>query len=182
MAPRAGAIAVKTAILDFDEADVSVDITARAISETPDNVLVGDSILYTALIHNAGPQPSQRVRLHIELPTGASFGEQTFGGPTVINGTSCSHPQRGEQGGSVDCTIPALPAGVTTGIVVLVQTLVAGEISSTVSISGADTPDPDLTNNSLSVQCHHGWRCGESRPRPQPTPDSVFVDSICTAP
>lgn len=116
-------------------ADLSVSITDYTAS-----LLVGSQIEYQVTVLNAGPDRAASVVLSSILPEGVSFVS------AIGTQGDCSNTTE-----SVNCSLGTLQPSdsVTTTITLLATT--AGDKTLSVTTVGADS-DPDLSNNSTSVQ------------------------------
>ena len=104
---------------------------ALTVVDTPDPVVQGAQLTYTATVANAGPAPAENVSLAIEVPRRLSTlaGGATATGATAAQG-ACTVPSGGT--GDVGCSLGTLAAGAST----------------TVSVTfTADGPAGPLSNN-----------------------------------
>jgi uncharacterized repeat protein (TIGR01451 family) len=109
---------------------------------------LGDDLVYTLNVSNAGPLAATNVMLRDTLPPGA-----TFVSVTPTQGTC----QQGN--GTVNCALGSLASGASATVVLTVQPTVSGDQINEAQIS-ADQPDPVVTNNTarttgatLSIGC-----------------------------
>jgi uncharacterized repeat protein (TIGR01451 family) len=116
-------------------ADLSV-----TLADSPDPVLIGDSLVYTATVNNGGPLSGQGATLTERLPTGVTFVSATAGQGT------CS-----QSGGVVTCNLGTLANGGSATATVTVTPTHEGELTSSATISGT-RQDPNQTNNSATQQ------------------------------
>ncbi len=106
-------------------------------SDNPDPVLVvGANVTYTIVVTNNGPATATGLTITDTLPTGVNF-VSAVGPPG-----SCGTPS----GGVFTCTRSSLAVSATWTVTVVVQTITAGVIANTASVSAAET-DPNLANN-----------------------------------
>jgi uncharacterized repeat protein (TIGR01451 family) len=117
-------------------ADVSITLT-----DTPDPVIAGTQLTYTATVNNGGPADAQNVSFALPLPAGTSFVSAT---PSP--GGTCTNVS------PITCTwtgATAAAASRSATIVVLVAANVANgtSLSATATASSATT-DPTSGNNS----------------------------------
>lgn len=109
------------------QADLSL-----AMSDTPDPVLVGSNVTYSASVTNNGPSLATGVTMTDMLPTSASL---------VSASPGCN-----EVAGTVTCNVGNLASGNTVSVTVIVNVTTAGTITNTAQVAGAEA-DPDPTNN-----------------------------------
>ena len=112
-------------------ADLSVVKT-----DSPDPVSVGNALVYTLTVSNAGPDAATGVTLVDTLPTSV-----TFNGATPSQGTGCSLSGR-----VVTCDLGNIASGATAAVTISVTPTVAGTIVNNVAVSGNEA-DADTTNN-----------------------------------
>ncbi|HEV2400268.1 MAG TPA: C25 family cysteine peptidase [Candidatus Sulfotelmatobacter sp.] len=133
------------------QADVSLSTTF-----TPNAVLAGNSITYTQTITNNGPAAASGLSF-----TEATPANTTFQSVLAPNGWTCTTPAVGATG-TVNCTNSAsLASGNSANIVVVVNvpaSFLGGNITANSSIS-ATTSDPNLGNNSTTVQTGASDNC-----------------------
>jgi uncharacterized repeat protein (TIGR01451 family) len=108
---------------------------AVTISDNPDPLSVGDTLTYTIVVTNNGPDGATGTSLSQNLPPGV-----TFGSASPDQG-SC-----GQAAGVVSCNLGALAVGQSTTITVTVIPTTPGTITSTVSVSSNEA-DSNLSNN-----------------------------------
>jgi len=108
-------------------ADVGLSQTAA-----PNPGTVGQNLIYTITITNAGPSAASNVAVTDSLPSSVTF---VSASPGCIN-----------LGGSVACSIASLSGGAISNIVVTVKPAVEGSITNNVSVSSS-TADPNMSNN-----------------------------------
>jgi len=119
-----------------------------AMSETasPDPVIAGQDVTYTATLTNTGPSDAASSVVTLTVPTNTTF--VSLAAPT---GWTCGAP---DAGGVVTCTDPTLAAGqrVSFPLVVHVSPSVTDGATLT-SATGASTTttDPNLSNNAASA-------------------------------
>ncbi|MBV8518741.1 MAG: DUF11 domain-containing protein [Acidobacteria bacterium] len=135
-----------TTQMDVADADLSVTAT-----DAPDPVLPGSNITYTGSVANGGPDAATTVSLNIPLSPNVTFVSMT--GPA---GFSCTTPAVGANGNIV-CTNASLANGANLPFTLVTQVNAAlehgpdGVIQQGFTISSADTHDPDVPDNSLTV-------------------------------
>lgn len=113
---------------------------AVALGDSPDPVLAGDKLSYTATVTNAGSSSAPGVTLTETLPAGV-----TFVSATASQG-SCS-----QASGVVTCNLGVLASGGSATATVVVTPTQAGQITASATVtSGAR--DPNTANNSTSQQ------------------------------
>jgi len=117
------------------DADLSVVKTVSPTVAQP-----GDTVTYTIVVTNNGPDPDTGVQLvetlHLPTPvviTGVTLSQGTFDGPSLV------------------WNVGALAVGATATIEVKILVDRAGHVVNRTVVFAADLPDPDLTNNSDSA-------------------------------
>jgi len=100
-----------------------------------DPIVVGDPIVYTVTVSNAGPDPAQNVVLTDNLPSGVSY----------VSATP-DHGTCGEASGVVTCNLGDLPIGGSLNVEIVVTSLTVGVKTNQANVT-ADTADPNLVNN-----------------------------------
>ena len=122
-------------LVDGNQADIAITVV-----DASDPVLVGDLITYTLTISNAGPDSAQNIILTDNLPLGVSFLS------AVPTQGSCY-----QAGGVVSCNLGNLPNEGNAQVKLTVNGDVPGLVTNSMDIT-ADTPDPDLLNNTTNIQ------------------------------
>ncbi|MBJ7458203.1 MAG: DUF11 domain-containing protein [Thermoleophilaceae bacterium] len=127
-----------------DSVDVAVGPNADvAIVKTgPSYGAAGYPLTYTLSVVNNGPATAEAVVVTDPLPAGLSYQSAT---PSV---GSCT-----ESGGTVTCQLGDMAINATAQIVVVAvpQDSVVGSTVTNTATAASTTPDPDLSNNSSSV-------------------------------
>ena len=129
-----------------DDASVSTQVAGSAdlsiVKSGPSNVIARDSLTYTLVVSNAGPDAAVAVEVEDTLPAGVAFVS------AAGDGWACT--AQGDV--SVSCTRPTLASGSTapTITVVVRAPAVAGPIVNTASVASA-TADPTPDDNSSSA-------------------------------
>ena len=113
-----------------------------SISATPDSVTVPGEVSYTIVVENLGPDTASGVTLSAPLPANT-----TFSSLVTPAGWNCIAPAVGA-GGTVTCSVGALPVGSTT-FTLKARVTAAGAVTSTVTIDAA-TADGVGANNTAS--------------------------------
>ncbi len=118
--------------------DLFVSISASASIVAP-----GNTLTYTVILDNAGPNLATDVGAVVTLPAGVTFQSGTLNGSTVGVSTS---------GDLVIANLSSLPADsiATLSIIVVVGTTTSGVLSTSASISANET-DTNPGNNTDSV-------------------------------
>ena len=110
------------------------------VKSGPSHAALGQQIVYTLTVSNAGPAMATGVSVSDDLPPGTAFVSASGDG-------SCSGA-----GSTVTCSAPSLAAGSSIAFAVTVKVTAAGVITNIATVTSA-TSDPNLANNtSQSVQ------------------------------
>jgi uncharacterized repeat protein (TIGR01451 family) len=120
--------------ITYAQADVGVLATA-----SPDPAAVGSELVYTNVIRNAGPDPSQNTTLTATVPDGAAFVT------TQVTQGTCTGVK------TIVCALGTLPAFASATVTVVVTPGVTGTLSYSANVAG--TPDPPglSDNNSATL-------------------------------
>ncbi len=104
--------------------------------QSPESATAGTALSWTLTVHNAGPSVAHAVLVTDRAPDGVT----NFAG--TINGVACDTP----------CSVGDLDPGQTVTLTYsgTVDPAFAGTTVQNVATVGADTPDPDSTNNSAT--------------------------------
>jgi uncharacterized repeat protein (TIGR01451 family) len=122
--------------------DVTVEPTARltvALSDHPDPVVVGETLSYTALVANAGPDPAAAVVLAAELPSGLTFVSAEPGQGR------CTHANR-----TVTCELGTVAPAVTVPTAIKAVPTADGVMTSTAAVTST-TFDSELADNASTA-------------------------------
>ncbi|MGB0385470.1 MAG: DNRLRE domain-containing protein [Ardenticatenaceae bacterium] len=132
--------------LDNNRATNQTDVQAQADLEVQkkankDNVLQGDSLMYTISIKNNGPSTATTITLSDTLPTGVTLDATTLDNQCQNNS------------GVLNCTFDELQSGnqINTTFAVNVSENAEGMITNAVSVGAAEN-DPNLNNNRATSQ------------------------------
>ncbi|QXG75642.1 DUF11 domain-containing protein [Modestobacter sp. L9-4] len=132
-----------------DSATATDDLTAVAdvgvtLSTSSAPPVAGTDVTYTAVLTNRGPSTARSVVLSDVLPTGTSNPRGS------VPGGTCTVPPGSPA--SLQCTVPAVQAGASTTVTVVLFTdpSLTGTLSNTVSVT-ATTPDPAAADNTATV-------------------------------
>jgi uncharacterized repeat protein (TIGR01451 family) len=117
------------------QAAAPADVFLADVTDSPDPVSFGGTVLYSVPVGNRGPGTATAVTVTAELPPGASFQEAGSSG-------SCA-----AAGATVTCTLSTLPPDSGAALGVLVTVTTPDPLSVTFTASAAD-PDRDPSNNS----------------------------------
>jgi uncharacterized repeat protein (TIGR01451 family) len=120
---------------DIGAYEVGVADLALTASGSPNPVVVGGHLTYTAKVTNGGPTPTNAT-LHVTLPAGVGF---------VSAPAGCVH-----SGSAVSCALGALAAHGTAQVAIVASPTAPGSVVSTLSVSSSD-PDPTPADNSTTV-------------------------------
>jgi len=130
--------------------NTSADLTINKSSSANSATAGGSSFTYTLNVTNNGVSDAQNVVVNDNLPAGIVFNsvQQTVGG-----GFTCAGPGAG-QSGTVTCSKGVMAAGETAQFVITAQvpSSVAATTRVNVATAQSATSDPNLNNNSSSVQ------------------------------
>ncbi len=118
-----------------DRADLSI-----TKSDAADPVTVGDEVVYSITVSNAGPVDATGVIVTDDLPSSA-----TFGSADPSQG-SCAR-----SGGTVTCDLGGLAAAANATITLTVTADQVGTITNTATVSG-DQEDPNIGNDSATEE------------------------------
>jgi len=120
---------------------VSADL-AILLSNTPNPVIAGTNLTYTATVSNSGPSTATAVTITLPLPANT-----TFVSGSVAGGGSCS-------GSPVVCTVPtSLAPGASSVATIVLAVAPAAPLGSTINATAtvnASSPDPLPGNNSAN--------------------------------
>ena len=133
--------------------------------DTPDPVLVGETLTYIVVVTNHGPSTTT-VELTDTLPAGVSFESAT------TTAGSC-----GEIGGTVTCSLGILGVGDSATSTIEVIPTATGTITNSVSVTG-DVADPDPDNNTAIQHTTVGG--ADLEVSKEDTPDPVLVGETLT--
>ncbi|MEZ5469747.1 MAG: hypothetical protein R3F18_19075 [Lysobacterales bacterium] len=121
------------------------------LSDSPDPVVVGNTLTYVATVTNLGTSSAQDVSLSLPLPANTNFGSVTSSA-----GASCTTPAVGSNG-TVSCSWAGATdpgAGTSRSITVVADVSLAipdQTILTATATAGSTTVDPDGSNNSAST-------------------------------
>ncbi|QCE41035.1 gliding motility-associated C-terminal domain-containing protein [Psychroserpens sp. NJDZ02] len=117
---------VRSAILNIAQSDISIDKVL--VDSSP--YLVGDTVIYTLVVSNAGPDEATNIVV-TDIPENLTITNVSGGGCTVF-----------------PCTIATLATGASNDVTITVTATIdsEGAFSNGASVV-ADQDDPDLTNN-----------------------------------
>ncbi|MCC7201161.1 MAG: DUF11 domain-containing protein [Nitrospirae bacterium] len=102
--------------------------------DSPDPVMVGDSLLYTITVTNNGPDGATGVKVTDTLPVGVSM--------------SSAIPSQGTCSGTdtVTCDLGSLGSGASATVLITVTPSSTGTIYNSATVTGSEN-DPDISNN-----------------------------------
>lgn len=136
--------------------------------DVADPVTIGDDILYSIVVSNAGLSTATSVVLTDTLPAGATFVSAT---PTQ---GSCPAPA----GGILTCNLGDLPAASTATVGVVITPVATGTHTNSVSVV-SPTPDPNPGDNA-AVETTEVETAADLRVSKSDSPDPVLVGSTLT--
>jgi uncharacterized repeat protein (TIGR01451 family) len=116
----------------------SADLTL-AISDDPDPIVVGSSLVYTFTVSNLGPATAIAVRLTNTLPASVNFVSASPSG-YILNGNTLVFTNLGNIG-----------SGGGAGASITVHPTVAGDLTNTATVSSITT-DSLKANNTVSIK------------------------------
>ena len=146
-------------------ADLGVTLTA-----SPEPVLVGDQLTYTATVGDTGPMRAPDATLRETLPAGV-----TFVSATASQG-SCAQAE-----GVVTCTLGAIEKGANATATVVVSPTQAGALAVSAAVSGT-RQDPNQSNDSASAQSTAQAPCvvPNVKGKPLPAAKQALARASCT--
>ncbi len=121
---------------EFSEVRADVSLTK---SDAPDPVAVGQDLVYTLIVSNAGPFPAINVSLSDTL-----HGSVTFVSASTTQGTFT------QTGTNVTFSLGTLTVGQSVTATITVRPTQPGEITNSATVTGAPV-DPDTSNNSAGT-------------------------------
>jgi uncharacterized repeat protein (TIGR01451 family) len=124
------------------QADLNLTVT-----DTPDPVMVGDTITYQITLNNNGPDPANAITILNTLPTQVTL--QTL--PTITPSEISGGCTEANAVGEISCTITSLPYQGTATISFSVLTNAAGVIANTTQLTAREF-DPDEANNTVVTE------------------------------
>ena len=110
----------------------------------PDLATVGSELSYVITATNRGPDAVTGAVLTDVLPSSATFLRAV---PDNGVGVSCSHSN-----GVVSCDLGAMKTADARSVTVYVTPGTAGSITNTANVVGSPNNDPDVSNDTLSIQ------------------------------
>ncbi len=152
LAPTVAGTARNTATVAANEPDANA-ANDTAIEETlveawadlgvtkavqPGTVRVGEALVYTVTVSNAGPSAATGIVLTDTLPGGVSLGS-AVPSQGICWGT-----------GPLVCTLGTIASGSSAAVTIVVTPATAGTLENAVT-AAADEPDPNSANNAASV-------------------------------
>ncbi|HNG33749.1 MAG TPA: SBBP repeat-containing protein, partial [Blastocatellia bacterium] len=111
---------------------------AVTIADSPDPVLAGGQLTYTATVANRGDLPLTAVRLTDALPQGA----------TLVSATASQGACSGAA--TVTCELGTLTEGASARVTIVVNAPLSGTVSNTVNVTAAET-EANTQNNSATT-------------------------------
>jgi uncharacterized repeat protein (TIGR01451 family) len=118
-----------------DVADLSITLT-----DAPDPVHVGQSLVYTIVVTNGGPAGATGVAVTQSLPKNTGNASVT-----TTQGTCTVRKQ------AVTCSLGSVGVGGSVTIKVTVKPTKKGTFTSTASVTAASPADPNTANNSATA-------------------------------
>ncbi len=126
---------------------------AVTMSDSPDPVPVGQTLVYTATVTNNGPALAHDVTLADALPAGITFLSATArGGCSQATGT-CSQVNIpcSQASGALSCELGSLSPMFSAIVTITVTTTSAGTITNRATVTGTEPPDPIQANNTATA-------------------------------
>ncbi len=119
---------------------------------SPAEVVAGESIYYIVEVENVGSTVAIDIRIVDAVPANTTFRYAIHHGPG--GGVAGCGPPEVNPSGAIECTFPNLSPNVRRSfeIAVRVNSDAAGETITNTATVSASTTDPDLSNNSDTVQ------------------------------
>ena len=108
-------------------------------SVSPATVLVGEQATFTVTVSNAGPARALGLVVHDLLPEGLTLDSFTVSQGSYVPATG-------------DWTVGALDAGQSATLTLVATLVVSGAVTNFATITAADQPDPDASNDSAAVE------------------------------
>ena len=108
-------------------------------SVSPAAVLVGEQATFTVTVSNAGPAQAQGLVVHDLLPEGLTLDSFAVSQGSYVPATG-------------DWTVGALDAGQSATLTIAATLVVSGAVTNFATITAADQPDPDASNDSSAVE------------------------------
>lgn len=128
--PANNSASTTTTIVDSSAPQADLMVTGQTVIT---EVVAGDTITYTLVVTNNGPDEATNVVLVDTLPGTVNY---------VSGSAGCTH-----LGGVVTCTLGSLANGVGQTVEIVVETTTTGTVINTVSVT-SDQIDPTSGNNS----------------------------------
>jgi uncharacterized repeat protein (TIGR01451 family) len=135
-----------TASVTIDVGQFQADLNVT-LTDTPDPVMVGDTITYQLTLNNNGPDPANAINLLNTLPAQVTLQTPPTITPSEISG-GCTEANAA---GEISCTITSLPYQGTATISFSVLTNSAGVIANTTQLTAREF-DPDEVNNTVVTE------------------------------
>ena len=142
---------------------------AIAGAVSPDPVIVGNNLVYHLGITNLGPSNAKGVVLSQSLPASLVFVSATISQGNITYA-----------GGTVSGNIGSLPVGGVVTATVTVLPTQSGAFTSTANVSAASGPDPDLSNNTISLLRHVNPPTADLAVGLLATPNAALVGGMLT--
>lgn len=114
---------------------------AISLSDSPDPVVAGSQLTYTAVVTNTGPSDAAGVTVNLTAPAGTFVSGNVIGGGSCVAGISCSISGNVAAGGSRTLSVTVLVAASTPDGTVL---------NASASVASSST-DPQSANNTAST-------------------------------
>ena len=134
--------------------DDGADLFPRFLSVTPDPVIGGGLVTYTAEVENAGPNTAENLQVVFQLSTNVTFVSNTPGA-----GWNCSHDGT-NPGGQLSCSRATLANGDVSSQISFITRVTGADTGTltTTATTSADTVDPMPNNDtdSIDVQVNAG--------------------------
>jgi len=143
--------------------DLSIGMTAN-----PEPVFVGNNLVYTISVTNAGPDLAKNVIV-----------SQILGSGVIYVSGSASQGSVSQSGGIVTGNLGNMAPGATATILVTINPTQVGLLSTTATVTSQNT-DFDLSNNSITLTSHVNPPFADLAVGLLDAPDPIIVDQTLT--
>ena len=109
------------------------------LNDSPDPIVGGQPLTFTAVVNNAGPNAATNVLLNDAIPAGVNFVSASASQGTVSLGS-----------GQVTATLGTLSNGASATVIIALRPITPGTLTNSVVVFGNDY-DPNVTNNTATT-------------------------------